>query len=135
MWAALAGVGMGALKHRQELKQAERDRQTQSAIAAYSPWTGMQASAVKEPDLMGNLMSGGAAGMGMGQNMAAAEGQEKMQGQQGRLVDAQTDYYNAKAGQQPQGSAGAVGANAGLPGGYARPGKFDGYNLGLNQGN
>ena len=105
--ALLAGAGLGLGKYYLEDKPKEqRDRQTQAEIARYSPWSGMKPESVQSASMFGDVMQGGTMGMGMGQNLDAASGQQAMQQKQGGLIDAQTNYYNELAKN---------------PGGYAKP--------------
>jgi len=63
----LAGTGLGALKHGEEKKAAKADRKVQATKARFSPWTGMMPSDVRDPSLMGNMMTGATGGLMMGQ--------------------------------------------------------------------
>jgi hypothetical protein len=63
--AAALGLGgaMGLGKYGLDQAQADRSRKAQAAIATYSPWTGMQASPVADPNVLGEVATG-AAGIG-----------------------------------------------------------------------
>lgn len=67
----LIGGATGLLKHGMDSEAADRQRKLQGEIARYSPWTGMQAQAVKEPSLVGNALQGAGAGAMIGQSYAA----------------------------------------------------------------
>lgn len=117
--ALAVGAALGAAKYEQDRKKAERQRETEGTVAAYSPWTGMQAQRVQDPDLLGSVLGGASAGAGMGQSVDAAGASDAMNAKQGGLIDAQTNYYNGLAGSQQQGgyasapqggSAGAMGS-------------------------
>jgi len=55
MWGAILGAALGAAKHNQDRKAAQRARQQEAQIAQWSPWTGMQAQRVQDPSLIGNV--------------------------------------------------------------------------------
>lgn len=60
---ALVGAGLGAAKHFiVDKPQEEASRKHSAEIMRYSPWTGMQAPAVKKASLFGNLVQGGSLG-------------------------------------------------------------------------
>lgn len=63
----LLGGGLGLLKHGDDKRAAKADRKVQAAKARFSPWTGMTPTDVQQPSLFGNLLSGGTAGLMMGQ--------------------------------------------------------------------
>lgn len=72
-WLPLViGAGLGALKNLEANQMASKNRQTQSAIARYSPWTGMQPQNVQDPSIIGDVLQGGTAGAMFGQGMAGA---------------------------------------------------------------
>lgn len=74
-WLALAGLGLGMLKSGEEKRQADADRKLRAEEIRYSPWTKMQNfTQVKNPNYMGNMMSGGVAGLQMGQGMSKPGG-------------------------------------------------------------
>lgn len=110
MSAALAGAGAGALlglyKNQEAKKQAERDRRTQAQIAAYSPWTGMQAHSVSDPSMTGDVLQGTATGVGMGQGFDTAAANQAQADKYNQYLDANTAALQAKQ----QGSAEAMGA-------------------------
>lgn len=119
----LIGAAAGALKYDQDRRQAERDAQTQGTIAAYSPWTGMQANShIAQPSALGSIAGGAATGASMGQSMDSADAQGAMNAKQGGLIDAQTNYYNNMTPQQTgyaqpmAGSAGSYGNKMQQPG-------------------
>lgn len=64
----IAGAGKGLLDQRQEKK----DRQTQSEIQRWSPWTGLQGQQVKGTNLVNPMMQGAMTGAMMGQGMGGA---------------------------------------------------------------
>lgn len=114
--ALAVGAALGAAKYAQDKKKADMERQAQGTVAAYSPWTGMQAQTVHDPDALGSILGGASAGAGLGQNMDAAGAQEALQAKQGGLIDAQSNYYNSLAqggGYAGAGSAGSMGNVAG----------------------
>lgn len=62
-WIPLAaGAALGGLKYLEGKKQADAQRKTNAEITRYSPWTGMQAQAVRDPSLLGDVMTGSAMG-------------------------------------------------------------------------
>jgi hypothetical protein len=65
---ALVGAGLGAAKHMFVDKPAEKRSAEMSAeIMRYSPWTGMQAPAVKKaPGLFSSALQGGSIGATFG---------------------------------------------------------------------
>jgi hypothetical protein len=103
------GAAAGAAKAESDRRKAEAQRQTEGTIAAYSPWTGMQAQRVADPDAIGSTLQGASMGASMGQNMDAAKGAEALQASEIGKNNSQANYYQAQAG---GGSAGAIGANA-----------------------
>ncbi len=107
--ALAVGAALGAAKYKQDEEKAKRQRETEGTIAAYSPWTGMQAQRVEDPNLLGSMLGGASTGASMGQSFDTAANADAMNEKQGGLIDAQTNYYNSLA--KPQGSAGAMGAS------------------------
>ena len=63
---ALLGGGLGLGKGYMDQQSADRDRQTQAAIAKYSPWTGMQARVPQDPSMLGSASQGAMTGAMMG---------------------------------------------------------------------
>lgn len=114
--ALAVGAALGAAKYEQDRKKAERERETQGTIAAYSPWTGMQAHAVSDPDALGSVLGGASAGAGMGQSIDSAGAADVMNEKQGGLIDAQTNYYNGLAGAQQGGNGYATAPQGGSAG-------------------
>jgi hypothetical protein len=81
MLPLLIGAGVGLLKSEGDRARDAQNQKVQSAIARYSPWTGMHAdtSHLHTADPLGSMMQGGMAGAMIGQGMgggeeAAAEG-------------------------------------------------------------
>jgi coproporphyrinogen III oxidase-like Fe-S oxidoreductase len=80
--ATIAGVGLGALKHmsegdnrKQRAKDYARSKKYDKAVALYSPWTRLQMEHAQRPQeetMFGNMLGGGLAGFGFGQQMGAA---------------------------------------------------------------
>lgn len=72
----LAGAGGGVLKYLGDKGAAKKQRELQSKIARYSPWTGMQPdlSAIKDPNLFGSVLQGATGGLLMGSKMGGAAG-------------------------------------------------------------
>lgn len=71
----MAGIGalLGLAKSEfLDKNNANTQRKLQAEIARYSPWTGMQASAVDEADPLGSAMQGAFAGGSFGQSLAAS---------------------------------------------------------------
>lgn len=125
-WGALAGGALGLYKGMLDQQREGKDRQIAATTARYSPWTGMKPQEVQRASMMGDVMQGGATGAALGQGLSNQQSQQK-------LVDAQTNYYNAKAGQpgdtaMATNTAGSV-TDAGSPGpGYsASSGAAGGY--------
>jgi hypothetical protein len=73
---ALVGAGLGAAKHAFVDKPAEeRSAKLSAEIMRYSPWTGMQAPAVKKaPGLFSSMIQGGAMGATAGNLASKAAG-------------------------------------------------------------
>jgi hypothetical protein len=63
----LAGAGLGLVKNQMEGQQAAKERKAEGTIAQWSPWTGMAAHRVKDPSMIGDVMSGGMTGAMLGQ--------------------------------------------------------------------
>jgi hypothetical protein len=73
IWIPMAiGAAIGAAKNVGDQQQANAQRKAQSQLTRYSPWTGIQGTAVKDPSLIGNVAQGAAAGAMLGQGAAAA---------------------------------------------------------------
>lgn len=65
------GAGVGLLKGATIDKNKEkRQRKLQAETTRYSPWTGMQAEAPKEADLLGSALSYGLTANQIGQGLA-----------------------------------------------------------------
>ncbi len=90
---AAIGAGVGLLKSNADRQRAERQRQMESEVARYSPWTGFAPQRVQEADPLGSVMQGGMTGAMLGQGMAGAD-------KQNALLDAQTKYYQGQMGPQ-----------------------------------
>lgn len=100
------GAGLGAAKYEQDRRNADRQRQSESTIAAYSPWTGMQAQRVNDPDFMASTLQGASTGASLGQSMENADAAKALQASQVGMNNAAADYYQTQA---QGGSAGAIG--------------------------
>ena len=96
----LAGAALGVGKSIMGGQEAKRKRKAEGTIAQWSPWTGMSAQRVDEPDTFGNILQGGATGAMLGQGIGAA----------------------GAAGGGAAGAAGAGGATAGAAGSGAATG-------------
>jgi hypothetical protein len=71
-WPLIIGAALGAAKQYGDQREAARQRQVQSQIAKFSPWTGMSAeSNIANPSAIGNVGGGALAGWQMGQSMQA----------------------------------------------------------------
>lgn len=68
----LAGAALGVGKSIMGGQEAKRKRKAEGTIAQWSPWTGMSAQRVDEPDTFGNILQGGATGAMLGQGIGAA---------------------------------------------------------------
>lgn len=68
----LAGGGAGLLKNVFAQQAAGKQREAQAAVARYSPWTGMQAQMVEDPNMFGDVLQGGAMGAMAGQSLGGA---------------------------------------------------------------
>lgn len=108
---AVIGAAAGAAKAESDRRKAEAQRKTEGTIAAYSPWTGMQAQRVSDPDFLGSTLQGASMGASMGQNIDAADAATALQASEIGKNNAQANYYQSQAG---GGSAGAIGS-AGQP--------------------
>lgn len=68
-WQLLAGPILGALggalKHKGDVKRAEKQRKLQAEIMLSSPWTGMKPDleGIQDPSLMGTMLQGATAGL------------------------------------------------------------------------
>lgn len=69
----IIGAAIGAAKYADDLQRQKMENQAQGTIAAYSPWTGMQAKAAENPSLIGNVAQGAATGAALGQSSEAAD--------------------------------------------------------------
>jgi hypothetical protein len=107
---ALGGAALGAIKTEfYDKPAAKRQRKAEAEKARWSPWTGMQAQNVAEPDTLGAALQGGM-GLGMlGANIQSAEGQQG-------LLDAQKGYFE---GMTPQTQVGMNDPFTALPGATA----------------
>lgn len=85
---ALIGLGKDLLI---DEPKARRQRQLAAATQRYSPWTGLQAGPVEEPNALGSAATGALAGAAYGQNKDAAD-------EEAATKQAYRDYLN-KAGQ------------------------------------
>lgn len=68
----IAGAALGVGRSVLGAQQAERNRKAEGTIAQWSPWTGMGAQRVQDPDTFGNVMQGGLTGAMMGQAIGGA---------------------------------------------------------------
>jgi len=68
----IAGAALGVGRSVLGAQQAERNRKAEGTIAQWSPWTGMGAQRVQDPDTMGNVMEGAAMGAAFGQGLKKA---------------------------------------------------------------
>ena len=66
---AVAGALAGGVKWLVDRKNAQKQREIESAKTLFSPWTGVQVRDVEGPNLMGNLIQGGLAGAQFGQGI------------------------------------------------------------------
>jgi len=93
-WVPLAmGLGSAVLEG-QKAGDVRQQRLLEAEIARNSPWTGMQAQRVQSADPLGAAVQGGAAGLGMMQNMSAADSANELQKQQMTLQQRQADNQN-----------------------------------------
>ena len=79
-WLIAAGVGLGLVKTKQQIINAQKQSELESTRARFSPWTGAQARQVGPIDMLGNLMAGGSAGAMMGQGMETQAMNKEMHG-------------------------------------------------------
>lgn len=76
IWAAMAaGAALGAVRSREQQKQADKQRKLQAAVAQNMHWTGMTPNlqAFQGPDTMGNMMQGAAQGAMFNEQFGGAE--------------------------------------------------------------
>ena len=93
-WIPLA---ISALRAKGQQHQAGEARKQESITAALSPWTGMQAQRVQDPDSMGTILQGAMAGAQIQQGQEAATQAAGLQEQQLNRLKAQTKYIGAQA--------------------------------------
>lgn len=101
----LAGAALGVGKSIMGGQQAKRNRKAEGTIAQWSPWTGMSAQRVEDPDTFGNILQGGATGAMLGQGIGAA-------GAAGGSAAGAAGAEGATAGAAGSGTAGASGGAA-----------------------
>ena len=94
MWGAILGAALGAAKHNQDRKAAQRARQQEAQIAQWSPWTGMQAQRVQDPSLIGNVGYGALTGGMVEQQMGAPKQQPAGMNDIPVINQAQSSNYN-----------------------------------------
>lgn len=66
------GAAAGAAKAGIGAEKAQRERKLAASTQAYSPWTGMQAGPVHDPDVLGDVLQGATSGGMQGQAFAGA---------------------------------------------------------------
>lgn len=121
--AIAAGAALGLAKNRMAAAQAADERKRQAAIARYSPWTGMQAHSVQDPNMFGDILQGGASGamLGGGYNAMTA------------APAAAGGTAAAAEGASAAGGSAASGAGAGTAGaGYSLLGPGKNANAGFS---
>jgi len=101
-WGALALGLMAAagseMKSREQKKAFERKRKLAAETARYRPWTGLTPDTnFQEPSWMGNAMKYGATGAMMGQNIQAAQQNQKLKDSLVKLNQAKTDEILANS--------------------------------------
>lgn len=76
---AMIGGGVGLLKGELvDRPREQRERNYQSVVARYSPWTGMQPTPPKEADPFGSALQGGMTGAMLGQSMQTTDLQNQL---------------------------------------------------------
>lgn len=117
MWPMIA---LSALKAGYDKYHSDLDRKAEAQKELYSPWTNYQGKDVAKANVMGDLMSGGMAGMQMDQASKNAD-------QNGKLSDAMANYYNSKSAAPGAASAGGWPNMSGpsLTGGSLQYGQID----------
>ena len=74
-WVPMAiGAGLGLMKGMSDQKQYEERQSAQAEMTKYSPWTGMHGQVLKQPNVFGSILQGGAMGAMAGQSMGAGGG-------------------------------------------------------------
>lgn len=87
-WAALAGLGLGLLKQKEEAEKARNDRILAGQTQALSPWTGLQAQKINyAPSLLAAAGEGALQGYQFGESLEDADLQKK-------LRDDKLNYYS-----------------------------------------
>jgi hypothetical protein len=102
----IGGAALGALKYNQDQKNSAKDRQVAAATARYSPWTGMKPQDVKRPDAIGDVMQGGLAGAGLGQNMDSADNAQALNDSVINKNNAEASAYGPQTGDSTPAPAG-----------------------------
>lgn len=73
-WGMLIGAGAGVVKNEMvDRPAADRARKLAATTQEYSPWTGLKADPVKDPNVFNNALQFGATGAEMGQNIEASK--------------------------------------------------------------
>lgn len=69
------GLGLGAVKHHQDVVQYNRDKELSSQMERYSPWTGVHGQMPKAPgSVLDGMLQGGVQGAMMGSNFGGGSG-------------------------------------------------------------
>jgi hypothetical protein len=91
------GLGAGLLKSEAiDRPAANRQRKLAAETQKYSPWTGLKAEEVKEPNAMGDMLTFGATGAQLGAGLQNAEASKGlMKAQQNWLSRGGSPMYTA----------------------------------------
>ena len=108
---------------------ADRKRKLAAATERFSPWTGLHAQPVDDPNALGSMMSAGATGAMIGQGVANSNAQNAYldrAGESDGVIDPNLSQSNSyMAGPNPYAGADAkLDANAGMTGtgqGFTQP--------------
>lgn len=79
---ALAGAGLGAIKHNQDKGEFNRKKELAARLAQWSPWTGINAAQFmpgEDPNLLSSVMQGAIGGAAQGQGVSSWAQQQEMQ--------------------------------------------------------
>jgi hypothetical protein len=80
MWPLILAMAGGGLLKSELVDQPREDRSRKLAADTqrYSPWTGLQAGAIKEADPLGSAINFGLTGAALGQGMQSAQTDEAL---------------------------------------------------------
>lgn len=62
-WIPIAMIAADLIKNQQDQAMANKQRQLAASTQQYSPWTGLQAQKVTDPNWAGGVMQAGASGL------------------------------------------------------------------------